>query len=237
MSPELITILLNVAMVVAILLPALRGYGRGFVKMTLHLFRFVIAFVLSSIFAKPLGILLKDKWLGDKFYNTIYEALHSSVEQITGGESMVNALPAGIRAILETFGVDVGAEAESAVASGEAMIETFSASIADKLSSFVGVAIAFIGLFLISLLVLSLFSGLLSALVEKLPLIGTVNKLLGFAFGALIGVIVAWLLAQLIVTLLVTFTEVDYSGAVLLNFFHDISPIRWLLQLLSGVCT
>ena len=94
-------------------------------------------------------------------------------------------------------------------------------------------AIAFIGLFLISLLVLSLFSGLLSALVEKLPLIGTVNKLLGFAFGALIGVIVAWLLAQLIVTLLVTFTEVDYSGAVLLNFFHDISPIRWLLQLLS----
>ena len=233
MSPELLTIILNVVMIIAILIPAVRGYIRGFVKMALHLFRFVIAFILSAIFAKPIGALLKEKWLGDKFYNTIYEALHSSLEEITNGESMANALPGGIRSILETFGIDVGAEAESALANGEKTLESFSLSISDKLSSVVGAAIGFIAVFLVSLLVLALFSGILSAIVEKLPLIGTLNKLLGFVFGALIGVIVAWLVAQLLVTLLVTFTDVDYSGAVLLNFFHDISPIRWILQLLS----
>ena len=232
MNPELLTILLNLAMIIAILIPAVRGYMRGFVKMAFHLFRFVIAFVLSSCFAKPIGLLLKEKWLGDKFYNTIYDALHSAAGEITGGESMANALPSGIRTILETFGVDVTAEANQALAT-EQTLESFSMNLSDKLASFVGAAIGFVAVFLLSLLVLALFSGILTAIIEKLPLIGKLNKLLGFVFGALIGVIIAWLAAQLIVTALVTFTEVDYSGAVLLNFFHDISPIRWILQLLS----
>lgn len=232
MNPELLTILLNLAMIIAILIPAVRGYMRGFVKMAFHLFRFVIAFVLSSCFAKPIGVLLKEKWLGDKFYNTIYEALNSVKGEITGGESIANALPSGIRTLLETFGVDVTAEANQALA-GEQTLESISINLSDKLASFVGGAIGFVAVFLLSLLVLAIFSGILTAIVDKLPLIGKLNKLLGFVFGTLIGLIVAWLAAQLIVTLLVTFTEVDYSGAVLLNFFHDISPIRWILQLVS----
>lgn len=231
MNLNILSIILNVIVLLALLIPAVRGYIRGFVKTALHLCRFLLAFVFACIFSKPLGTLIKEKWLGEKFYDVVWNAVNGAFDGSANG--MAESVPAGFRALLETFGFDVNGAANEAAAEGEIMLESFATSISDKLASIASVALAFVGIFVASLLLLVIFSKLLTFLVEKLPLVRGLNRILGFGVGLLIGVFTAWTAAQLIVFILTTFTQVDYSQAAVLNFFHDISPLRWILQLLA----
>lgn len=232
MNLNIIPIILNVIVLLALLIPAVRGYIRGFVKTALHFFRFLLAFAFSCIFSKALGTLIKEKWLGAKFYDIVSSAVGDSFDGSAG--AMAESVPTGLRALLETFGFDVNGAANEAVAEGETMLESFVSNIADKLASIASVALAFVAIFVVSLLLLVLCSKLLTFLIEKLPLVRGLNRVLGFGVGLLIGIFTAWTVAQLVVFVLTTFTSVDYSQAAILNFFHDISPLRWILQLFAN---
>ncbi len=232
MNPSILPIILNVIVLLALLIPAVRGWIRGFVKTALHLLRFLGAFLLSCVFSKPLGTLIKDKWLGAKFYDIVWKAVSESFDGSTG--TLTDSVPAGLRALLETFGFDVNGAASEAASEGEMMLESFATTVSDKLASIASVALAFVGIFIVSLLLLAIFAKFLTFLIEKIPLVRGLNRILGFGIGLLIGVFTAWTVAQLVVFILTTFTSVDYSQAVVLNFFHDISPLRWILQLLAN---
>ena len=235
MNTSFLPIVLNVIVLVSLLIPVVRGFMNGFVKTVLHLLRFVVAFVVSCIFVKPLGLWIKEKWLGGKFYDTVYDALNKSFDGSADG--MADAVPAGLKALLETFGFDLGGAASDAVGEGEGMLASFASTVADKLSSIASVAIAFVAIFLLSLIVVVLLTKVLNFLVEKIPFVRGLNRVLGLLAGAFIGVVTAWTTSQLIVFLLTTFTHVDYSQAVVLNFFHDISPLRWILQIIAQSMT
>ena len=227
------SILLSLVVLAALLIPAIRGAIAGFVKTALHLLRFVIAAVLAFSFAKPLGIFLKEKWLGEKFYNVIWNALYETFDVSSSTSSLADSLPAGLRSILEAFGADVNAMAESAAQEGEMMLQSFAHATSDKVANIVGVVLSFVVIFFASLLLLWLVSLLLTKLFEQIPFIGGINRFLGFLLGLLLGVVTAWAVSQLLAVLLTTFTEIDYTQIPLLRFFHDISPIRWILQLIT----
>ena len=67
MNIEILPLILNVVMILSLLIPTVRGYIRGFVKTALHLLRFLGAFILACVFSKPIGVWIKEKWLGEKF--------------------------------------------------------------------------------------------------------------------------------------------------------------------------
>lgn len=235
MDTSFLPIVLNVIVLLSLVIPIVRGYMNGFVKTVLHLLRFVIAAVVSFIFVKPLGILIKEKWLGGKFYDVVHGAISNSFDGSVDG--MKDAVPAGLKALLETFGFDLGGAANDAAAKGEAMLESFATTVADKLSSIASSALAFVGLFVVSLILVVFITKILAFLVERIPLVRGLNRLLGLLAGAFIGVVIAWTTAQFLVFLLTTFTNVDYSQAGVLNFFHDISPLRWILQIIARSMT
>ncbi len=230
MNMTIVFIVLNVIVLLSLLIPAVRGYVRGFVRTAVHLLRFVGAFILACVFSKPIGAWIKEQWLGEKFYDIVWNAVSESFNGSADG--MVDAVPSGLRALLETFGFDVGGAANDAVLAGESMLESFTVSISDRLAGIASVALAFVGIFVLSLLGLILVAKILTVLVEKIPFVRGLNRVLGFGAGLLIGVFTAWTVSQFIVFILATFTSIDYSQAVILNFFHDISPLRWILQLM-----
>ena len=232
MNLNVLNIILNIIVLLALLIPAVRGWIRGFVRTAVHFLRFLAAFALSSALSKPLGTLIKEKWLGEKFYGILQNAVGESFDGEIG--TMTDSVPTGLRALLETFGFDLNGAANDAAAEGERMLESFISTVSDKLANIASVAIAFVGIFVVSLLLLALAAKILTFLVEKIPLVRKLNRILGFVLGLLIGVFVAWVAAQFIVFILTTFTSVDYSEAVILNFFHEISPLRWILQLLAN---
>ena len=223
-------IILNVIMLAALLIPAVRGYVAGFVKTALNFFRFFGAVILACVFSKPLGLWIKEKWLGAKFYDLVLNSVKESFDG--SASSAADAVPSGFRALLESFKFDVNGAADTA-AEGESFLENFVTAVADKLASITSVALAFIAIFLVSLVLLVFVAKLLTFLIEKIPLVRGLNRIAGFGIGLLIGVFTAWTAAQLIVFVLTTFTSVDYSQAAVLNFFHDISPLRWILSLMG----
>lgn len=224
----LFAIILNLIVLAFLILPAVRGYVNGFVKTTLRFFRFLGAFVLALLFSKPLGKWIKEKWLERKFYRLVDHAVSDSFNGSV--DSMADGVPSGFRSLLESFHFNIGEAANDSVAKGGSMLENFVNTIADKLSSVASVALAFAGIFLFSLLALLFVAKLLTFLVERIPLVRGLNHLAGLGVGFLIGVFSAWTAAQVIVFTLTTFTGYDYSNAAILKFFHDISPLRWMLQ-------
>ena len=91
MDMSFLPIVLNVIVLLSLVIPIVRGYMNGFVKTVLHLLRFVIAAVVSFIFVKPLGILIKEKWLGGKFYDVVHGAISNSFDGSADG--MADAVP------------------------------------------------------------------------------------------------------------------------------------------------
>jgi uncharacterized membrane protein required for colicin V production len=233
MSSQITPILLSLIVLAALLIPAIRGAIAGFVKTALNLLRFILSAVIAFSFAKPLGVFLKEKWLGEKFYDMIWKTLSETFDFSSSASSLADSLPAGLRAILEAFGVDVGAMATNAAQEGELMLKSFAQTAADKVATIVGVVISFVVLFFLSILLLWLVSLLLTKLIEKIPFVSGLNRILGFLLGLLIGVVTAWSVAQILAVILTAFTDIDYTQIAVLRFFHDISPIRLILQFIT----
>ena len=233
----ILPIILNVIVLLALLIPTVRGYIAGFVKTALHFLRFFAAFILASVFSKPLGVWIKEKWLGERFYKLVDRAVSESFDG--SASSMVDGVPAGFRALLESSRYDVAEAAGNAAEKGGSVLDSFVTGVSDRLASFASVALAFVGIFIISLFALVFLAKILTALIEKIPLVRGFNHIAGLGVGFLVGIFAAWTAAQLVVFILTTFTNVDYSQASVLNFFHDISPLKWILRLMvqrmSGV--
>ena len=233
MKPEIISVLLNIIVLIVLVIPVVRGYLNGFVKTVMRLLRFVLAFIFALLLAKPLGMFLKSTWLGERFYGIVKSAFGDAFSGAVDSEGLTEALPSGIKTLLEAFGFDSASAAEQAAQAGEEMIQKFVDMVSDRLASIASVALAFVLIIILSLILLKIFSGVLDFIVQKLPLIRGLNRLLGLGVGVLIGIVAAWTASQTIVFLLTTFTEFDYSQASVLKFFHDISPLRWILQLIA----
>ncbi len=165
-------IVLNLIILAVLIVPAICGMTKGFVKTAAHLLRFVLAFAVASSFSKPASlIVLKTGWLQ---------------------------------------------------------------SISEGLAEPLAVVLSFVLLFVLSLLLLGLIARFLTVLVEKIPLIGGLNHILGLALGFLQGVFYAWIAAHALVLILpVVFPEIAVFDAGVLKFFYEINPVRLLLEVMA----
>lgn len=149
------SLLFNAFILVVLFVPILRGYLGGFVRSALHLFRHVIALLLSFFLARTF---------------------------FSGATSVI----------------------------------------------------AFVMLFLLTFVFLRCMTPLLSALIEKIPLVKQVNRIFGLFLGLLLGVLNACLLSRIFGFFLPRFTSIDISQSSLISFFSSLQPFRWFFECLVG---
>ena len=224
-----LNILLDVVILAFLLFPLVNGIRRGFLHTLLHFGKSLIAFIVASCFAKPLGLFLKNAFFYDRVYDKVYAQFTESAAQSSA--EMVAKVPEGMQNTLSAFGVDVNAMAEQSLARQENAISDFSANVAGAVSGAIGFAVAFIALFFACVFLLRLLTPILDKLVNKLPVIGKINRILGAVIGVVIGILFAWAASQMIVGVLGLFTDFDWTGTWLLSFFYTVSPLNWLLRI------
>lgn len=222
-------ILLDVVILAFLLYPLINGIRHGFMHTLLHLGRSLIAFILASCFAKPLGLFLKNAFLYDRIYERVFSEFTESAAQSSA--EMVAKVPQGMQTALSVFGVDVNAMAEQSLAQQEGAVSNFSANVAGAVSGAIGFAIAFFALFFVCSLLLRFLGPVLEKLVNKLPIVNKVNRIFGAVIGLVIGLLFAWGASQLLVGILGLFFDYDWTGTWLLSFFYRVSPLSWLLRL------
>ena len=178
--------------IVAIIMIAL-GIKRGFIKSLIRSAKLILSVVLAYLLGSHLGLILKDSFIGTPVYNFVYEkvnALYLDASSAVNVEEITAAFPQFV-----TLGI------------------------ADPISTLISNVLGYILVFVLAFIGLSVVAWLLTALTDKIKLLGAANRVLGAVWGALMAAIILLMVASVIKLF---FGETDfYQQTVVVKFFGD----------------
>ena len=204
-----------------LILAAVIGRKRGFVKTVFGLFGSVIAFVASFFLCRPFGSFLEEKI----FLPRLSERFLSSLEEVSGtvrDQLNFSSLPetSGVSDLLKRFGTN--ASAVSSAASGQSTAQAVAEKVVSPFSHMISIAAAFFIVFIAVTLLLKLAEVLLD-LVAKIPGLKFSNHLLGLIAGLVWGVLLVAILSALLSEL------APFIQSAASPFFRDFDPEKTFL--------
>ncbi len=200
---------------------------RGFFLSLLKFFKLLLAFIAAHLWGDSLGKFLSDKVFYTPIRNSIFSKLNGIYEGATDSfnvETATNAIPQFLRT--DAFMQKLNSLDES----GEALVNSISDSVATALSNVICSVVGFLLVFVVAFLALTILYWILKGLRGKIPVVGTVDTLL----GALLGAVFAFLILLAVGSVLKFFFGNDdfYTKSILIKFFGD-SSILGVLKFLN----
>ena len=228
--------LLDAIILIVLVIPIIKGFRRGLVEMILSFGKFLLSSIFACLLCKPMGVWLRDRW--------VYRSVHKKLENLIAGEvesgatigNIAEKLPEGLQKSLSAFDIDASQIAGELAETSESAIADFTEKVSGYVANIASVVLGFAILFVVGLILFFVVGKLLNAVVTRLPVIKTINTLLGGVLGTLMGIGFAWGVSRILVAVLGFFAMVDYTDAILLNFFHNVNPLGWVFALVvSGL--
>lgn len=211
--------IIDIIIVVVLALGLIVGLIRGLIHTLLGVVIFVVALVASAWIANAAAQPIAD-WVQPYVENFVLESLVDA--GAVAEEEVALVTGAADASLLENFG-DIAAEVvDKAIAAGMTALDEALGGIIQS--------IAYVVVFLLSVLVITWLLRLITSplrLVERIPVLGLVNRLGGAALGLVLGVMVCFLIAA--VVKLTGF--IDPGDTYLYGFFAANTP-KGLLALL-----
>ena len=189
---------------------------RGLIKSAIHFCKTILAFVFAYLFGSKLGQLVCEKWISAPVHDWVYgklEGLYANTAEGLNVESITAAFPDFV------MSEEVKANLQSASGSGEQLLNDMTDAIATPAATVISNVIGYVGVFLISIVLLSLAALLLTKLVEHISFLNTVNTVLGGVLGLLIAVTVLFVAASAIK--FVAGSTEWYTKSVIVKLFGD----------------
>ena len=189
---------------------------RGFLKSAIHFLKTILAFVFAYLFGSKLGQFLCDKFIGAAVRDWVYgklEGLYSQAASSVNAESIAAEFPEFL------LSDEVKANLSAAEGSGEQMLNSMTDSIATPAATVISNIIGYIGVFLISLVVLWIGAIVLTKLVERISLLHRLNTALGALLGLLIAVTLLFVAASVIK--FISAESALYTESVVVKFFGE----------------
>lgn len=204
------------------------GYKKGFLKTAFSLVSWIMVFVLCD-FAAPVvtDFLIQNTNVDAVIQTTIEAKVMEALEQATQNSAVTDleaALPAELKEML--------------LGEGENLLEVLTdvtgldlTPVVNGVMEILGFVITVIGLRIAMLLVEHMLGG-----VEKLPLIGKLDKLLGLVCGGVKGLIWCWVILAVVSVLSLTGANAELAGYIaqskLLTWLQDNNV---LLNLIASI--
>lgn len=228
------SLIIDILIIAAALISVILGISRGFIKSVSHFLSLIIALVMTVSFTQPVA-----EYISELFINeSVSDYAESEVEKVlpqNGGEEHLNTLfsetPEVFSELAERFGVGLdsligifegGADKDSSLL--ERLGEAIAKPTVDALSSVVAAILVFVA----TLIVLGIVFAILNK-IFSLPVLKTLNKLLGFVFGVASAVISCFVIANAAYALngaLASFNANVFNpgvidGSIILKFFAE----------------
>lgn len=234
--------LLDVFLVLIFLLITVISTEKGFVKSIWSTVTIVGAFVLAYMFGPILG-----DWICDNFVlGHVSEYTFDVVETLIAADSeqydisyLFESLPEEFVALVENCGADLEtleSQFVQSVTVSKEELYSFAESVALPISRTLSNAVGVVSVFLASVLALWLV-GLVVKVIAKIPIIKTINGLLGFVVGLIKGFIIVWILCVAIGIFVERgFMEPESmealrllaDGSYIFKFFCNLSPVNFI---------
>ena len=189
----------------------------GFFKTLMHFCRFLLAFLAAYFLGSKVAAWLSEQFFFKPIYNSVYqkiEGLYRNATEEFDSEKIISAFPKFLMS--DAMKNEINGMDEA----GEALVERASHSVASALSGIVSAIVGYILVFVIALLLSFLISIFLGKLIHSLPLLNTVDRIL----GGLLGFLIAFSLLYLIGTMIRFFWgETDfYARSSIIRFFGNL---------------
>lgn len=224
------SIFLDVVTVVVFITVIYHAYKKGLVKALVELVGFIAACVVAFLLSGPIG-----QWIDSAF---IGKLVHGSVSQLAASSgkdnasflaSLVGSLPTSMGKPLAGIGAGLGALGAKALA---AVVQAISMPLASVISR----GIAFF-ILLVILLTLVGILGHLSDAVRRIPVVGTLDGLLGAVVGVAEALIVMFFISTLF-SLVVSLMALQKTPPITVNtinstyvykYVNNINPLTGML--------
>ena len=211
---------LFLATIAFLVVSAVWGYYRGFVKIAYSLASSIIALVLVAILSPHVQTLLIEKTpIYDKTVEIcttrIQEKMNETIEEAGNNISDVMkeaGLPDGVLKLIDKIEIKESGELTAIQQAGE------------KVAQWIVLIISFVVTYIVVIIALKVLGNVLN-LATKLPIIKGANKWLGLVLGSIQGVINVWL-AGLILSSVCT-TEV---GMYLVSLVYENSFLKFMYE-------
>lgn len=229
------------ALLVAIMaLCVVYGYKNGFFKSVMNLVSGILSLLLAYTFTPMAAEELRKRVILPSVSDGIIKAFASGASVGTESGEVTYDLAAmsvnpQVLSVADKYGYsaeDLGALVEGAESATYEAIEHIAHTVADRVASTIAMTVAFAVIFAISAVLLKIFTSVVGKLF-KLPVIGSMNTLMGTAAGAVAGVLFVWvtsvtlgaLLPSLVTVAPAYISEDTYTKTVILRFFAENSLV------------
>ncbi len=218
--------IVDVAVIAVVFIFSIGAAKKGFVNCLFSLIATLAAIILAFILAKPLL-----GWTDGLFglQSTLQGSCIDALSKITGFDIDVSS--AGIEAALTqvnlpAFLIDVVKD----VGNSEVPIGTTLAMIVGETAGdLIATLISWIVLFLTTKLLLKILQKILSSIVEKIPVVGALNHLLGAAVGLLQGFLIVCGVVALITLIPIDGVSTFLSECTVLGWLYNNNPLYTIL--------
>ena len=219
--------IIDVLVVVVILGMALISAKKGFVECLFSLISTIVAIILAFSLMKPFT-----NWTGGLFglkglLQSACTSAFSNVKVLAIDISNQGITEALADKDLPKFLIDaiIGSVGNEALPAGT----TIAMLAGNKLGEIITALISWIAVFFLAKLLLALLSGLISKIIENLPIIGSVNTLLGFAVGLLKGLLIVSGLIAIISVLPIPAITTFFNNCAFVGWLYNNNPLNVVL--------
>lgn len=224
---------IDLIIIVIFLVALIIGWKKGFVSAVMRIVSTVGAVVIAWLAYNPVSEFLYDKIFLGGVTNYIRSVFDRDIASTNASLSnLFSELPEFFTNFLNRFSTKEKAVqyfSENAQATSNDLTSFMARPIAQTISK----VVAIIALFFISLIVLKLLSKLIENVV-KLPLLNSVNHILGLVLGAAVGFAIVWVVAiafhaalpQLASLYPKVFKDSTFADTLITSKLYEFNPIK-----------
>lgn len=233
------SLILDVIIIIAAVAAVYSGIVKGFVKSVMGFVSLLLAIAAAFVFYQPVADYLEEKfvsgWVTGIVETSLSELLSAGEERLELSKLLADR-PDALGEVASRFGVDLDeldAYYSSLTAGSDSeAVSSIAGHIASPTIRAVSVVIASIAVFFAALIALKLITFVLD-LICRLPVLSTLNTLLGLIFGVCSAAVTAWSISNMAVAVIRSmnavkpdiFNESVINGSIIVKFFCDNSLI------------
>lgn len=177
-----------------------RGHKKGFLRSALTTFSFVITIVVATALAVPVSNMLENSSFGSRISENVSESINEKFSEYTDGtfldedeqDSFLESLA------LPSIVQDSIKETNTSEDYAQMGVTSFKEYTAQKVTDVIINAAAYIIVMVIAAVVLKIILRL-AGFVNKIPVIGGINRFLGALLGIFEGLLALWAIGLLII--------------------------------------
>ena len=224
-----VDIIFDIVLVVILLLGIIIGAKRGFIGTIAKPVRLALSVWLSFTFCDAVGTKIVKPVISAPITSQITDIINSKYAEITAATS--GNLPTIIKLAAGLAGIDL---AEIGV-EGENYVEVLIGMITDPIVSMAAVMLAFIGLFIVLMIVIRLAIWIVNMMIDN-GFVGVANRIVGCIVTFSFALVIVWCLASVteFVFNIPFFAEMqwvkEFNGGFIYRFFKGLSPLEILLS-------